>query len=56
MYNLAVYYEVVGNLDAAIKMAETCYSETGFRDALDYANALRSRKSMERKVAEQTGQ
>ena len=56
MYNLAVYYEVMGNLDAAIKMAETCYSETGFRDALDYANALRGRKKMEKRVAEQTGE
>lgn len=55
MYNIAVYYEVMGNLDAAIKMAEACYAEMGMREGLDYANALRARKKMERKAAEQTG-
>ncbi|MCC7303637.1 MAG: hypothetical protein IT233_13435 [Bacteroidia bacterium] len=56
MYNIAVYYEVMGELDKAIKMAEACYTEMGMKEGLEYSNALRARKKMERKAAEQTGE
>jgi len=56
LYNLAVYYELNNNLDAAIKMAETSYIECGFKDGLYYSNDLKHRKSMESKVREQMGE
>jgi hypothetical protein len=55
-YNMAVYYEVMGNLDEAIKMAETSYSVYGFREGLRYSNMLKHRRNMARRVDEQAGE
>ncbi len=44
LYNLALYYEVKGNLNAAIKCAEDCYKMYKNKKALFYSNVLKNRQ------------
>ncbi len=56
MYNMAVNYEVTGNLDEAIKMAESAYVKYRKRPALDYANNLKRRQEMINQANQQLGE
>lgn len=46
LYNLALYYEVKGNLNAAIQSAEECYKRYNDKKSLRYFQILKDRQSM----------
>lgn len=49
-YNIAVAYEVLGDIDSAIKWAETSYVKYDNDDALDYVHLLKERAIDEEQV------
>ena len=49
-YNIAVAYEVLGDLDTALQWAEKSYVEFQNDDALRYVNLLRNRMDEEEQV------
>jgi hypothetical protein len=53
MYNMAVYYEKIGNLSKAVETAEKGYQQFGRRPLLDYSYVLRDMQYEEKKVVEQ---
>ncbi len=55
LYNLAVYYEMCGKLDEAIKTAEDAYVRYHKRAALYYSDNLKFRKGMDARAQEQLG-
>jgi tetratricopeptide (TPR) repeat protein len=55
-YNIAVGYEVLGDMDKALEWAAKSYTEYGEKDANDYHRALKARINEERIVNMQMGE
>jgi tetratricopeptide (TPR) repeat protein len=52
-FNMAVFYEKIGNYDKAIESAEKAYQLYGKRAALEYVNILKHMKYQEERVVNQ---
>lgn len=52
-YNIAVAYEVLGDLDKALEAAQNAYSKYNSKEARNYAQQIQSRMRDEEKVDQQ---